>query len=158
METNPVSARGNFYTPFELLSCKCQKIGLMLYVGTKTNMYFHSSVHTYHKSGLRNSIQYDHSSRGKSGKLSNVLRTATISETFDTIVSVSKLRYYCPKVSYRYRISIEILYLKSISIGIGIEISDIKVSVSVSVSPFNILGIKLCISTIFTPQTHTIWF
>ena len=72
-------------------------------------------------------------------------------ETFDTIVSVSKLRYYCPKVSYRYRISIEILYLKSISIGIGIEISDIKVSVSVSVSPFNILGIKLCISTIFTP-------
>ena len=73
------------------------------------------------------------------------------SETFDTIVSVSKLRYFCPKVSYRYRISIEILYLKSIGIGIGIEISDIKVSVSVSVSPFNILGIKLCISTIFTP-------
>ena len=72
-------------------------------------------------------------------------------ETFDTIVSVSKLRYFCPKVSYRYRISIEILYLKSIGIGIGIEISDIKVSVSVSVSPFNILGIKLCISTIFTP-------
>ena len=59
-------------------------------------------------------------------------------ETFDTIVSVSKLRYFCPKVSYRYRISIEILYLKSIGIGIGIEISDIKVSVSVWVSQFQI--------------------
>ena len=54
-----------------------------------------------------------------------------LSETFDTIVSVSKLRYFCPKVSYRYRISIEILYLKSISERIGIEILDIKVSVSV---------------------------
>ena len=75
--------------------------------------------------------------------------TSNVAETFDTIVSISKLRYYCPKVMYRYHISIQILYLKSISIGI--EISDIKVSVSVSVSLFNILSIKLCISTIFTP-------
>ena len=43
-------------------------------------------------------------------------------ETFDTIVSVSKCRYFGLKVSYRYRISIEI------SVG--------KVSISVSVSKF----------------------
>ena len=48
-----------------------------------------------------------------------------LAEVFDTIVSVSKMRYFWLKVSYRYRISIEILNLKSISISIGIEISDI---------------------------------
>ena len=49
-------------------------------------------------------------------------RKTSKSETFDTIVSVSKCRYFCLKVSYRYRISI--------------EISDEKVSISVSVSKF----------------------
>ena len=73
-------------------------------------------------------------------------------EPFDTIVSVSKLRYYCPKVSYRYRISIEILNLKSISISIGIEISDIKVSISVSVPPFSKASLKFSISANFAPS------
>ena len=74
------------------------------------------------------------------------------SEVFDTIVSVSKVRYFWLKVSYRYRIGIEILNLKSISISIGIEISDIKVSISVSVSPFPKASLKFCISAKFAPS------
>ena len=70
-------------------------------------------------------------------------------EVFDTIVSVSKVRYFQLKVSYRYHISIEILNLKSISISIGIEISDIKVSISVSVSPFSKASLKFSISANF---------
>ena len=70
-------------------------------------------------------------------------------EVFDTIVLVSKLRYFWLKVSYLYLISIEIQNLKSISIGIGIEISDVKVSISVSVSPFPKASLKFSISAIF---------
>ena len=65
------------------------------------------------------------------------------SEPFDTIVSVSKVRYFWSKVSYRYRISIEIYNLESINsvsvskfqskkyqFGITFFTSSIKVSIS----------------------------
>ena len=52
------------------------------------------------------------------------------SEPFDTIVSVSKVRYFWRKISYRYRISIEIPLLESISKVSVSKTPFLKVSVS----------------------------
>ena len=49
-------------------------------------------------------------------------KVSQATEPFDTIVSVSKVRYFCLKVSYRYRIGIEIPGSRKYQYSISIKI------------------------------------
>ena len=53
---------------------------------------------------------------------SSVASSKSLPEPFDTIVSVSKIRYFCLKVSYRYRIGIDIPGSRKYQYSISIEI------------------------------------